>query len=110
MNIKIDMLQNDELVEVQVEGEIDAYTAPKLRESIFPLSEKENIKMFIDLKGVSYMDSTGLGVIVGVFKSVRSNNGELKLTGLSDRLKRLFEITGLTDIMDINSQIEGGVK
>ena len=56
------------------------------------------------------MDSTGLGVIVGVFKSVRAHNGEFKLVGLSDRLKRLFDITGLADIIDINSEIEGGVK
>ncbi|NHM33167.1 anti-sigma factor antagonist [Neobacillus terrae] len=110
MNIKIDVKEKDSILAVKVSGEVDAYTAPKLRESIFPLSEKENVKMEIDLTEVSYMDSTGLGVIVGVFKSVRSNNGEFRLVGLSDRLKRLFEITGLADIIDINSQIEGGVQ
>lgn len=110
MNIKIDMNENEELIEVNVEGEIDAYTAPKLREAVFPLSEKENVKIVIDLSGVSYMDSTGLGVIVGVFKSVRTHKGEFKLIGLSERLKRLFDITGLADIIDINSKIEGGVK
>jgi len=110
MNIKIDVTEKDSVLAVTVSGEVDAYTAPKLRESIFPLSEKENVKMEIDLTEVSYMDSTGLGVIVGVFKSVRSNNGEFRLVGLSDRLKRLFEITGLADIIDITSQIEGGVQ
>lgn len=110
MNINLDMNENNGIVGVQVEGEIDAYTAPKLREAIFPLSEKDSVKMTIDLSGVSYMDSTGLGVIVGVFKSVRAHNGEFKLVGLSDRLKRLFDITGLADIIDINSEIEGGVK
>ncbi|MFE5278616.1 STAS domain-containing protein, partial [Bacillus cereus] len=50
---------------------------------------------------------TGLGVFVGVFKSIRSKDGELKLIGLSKRLIRLFEITGLAEIMDINSQNEG---
>ncbi|MDP4170537.1 MAG: anti-sigma factor antagonist [Bacillota bacterium] len=110
MNIKIDIEEYNESLEIKVEGEIDAYTAPKLRDAIFPLSEKENVKMTIDLSDVLYMDSTGLGVIVGVFKSVRSHNGDFKLIGLSDRLKRLFEITGLADIIDINSQIEGGVQ
>ncbi|MDP4162993.1 MAG: anti-sigma factor antagonist [Bacillota bacterium] len=110
MNIKIDIEEYNESLEIKVEGEIDAYTAPKLRDAIFPLSEKENVKMIIDLTDVLYMDSTGLGVIVGVFKSVRAHNGDFKLIGLSDRLKRLFEITGLADIIDINSQIEGGVQ
>lgn len=110
MNIKIEVNELDLLFEVKVQGEIDVYTAPKLREIVSPLSEKEKANIVIDLSGVSYMDSTGLGVIVGVFKSIRSHDGELKLVGLSERLKRLFEITGLADIININSQIEGGVQ
>ncbi|CEG25368.1 anti-sigma factor antagonist [Bacillus sp. B-jedd] len=110
MDIRLDVNESNEFVEIYVNGEIDAYTAPKLREAVFPLSEKDGVKMVIDLSEVSYMDSTGLGVIVGVFKAVRSHNGEFKLVGLSDRLIRLFEITGLADIIDINSQIEGGVQ
>ena len=66
--------------------------------------------MIIDLSDVNYMDSTGLGVFVGIFKNVRANNGEFKLIGLSSRLIRLFEITGLADIIDINSKIEGGIQ
>ncbi|AGX02295.1 MULTISPECIES: anti-sigma factor antagonist [Bacillaceae] len=110
MNITIDLKENDTLVQAKISGEIDAYTAPKLRESLFPLSEKEAVEMVVDLSEVSYMDSTGLGVFVGVFKNVRSNNGKFQIVGLSERLKRLFEITGLADIIDINSQIEGGVQ
>lgn len=110
MNINIEVNELDHIFEVKVQGEIDVYTAPKLREIVFPLSEKENANVIIDLSGVSYMDSTGLGVIVGVFKSIRAHHGELKLSGLSERLKRLFDITGLADILDINSQIEGGVQ
>ncbi|MBT2691372.1 anti-sigma factor antagonist [Bacillus sp. ISL-47] len=110
MNITIDVKENDMLIEAMVSGEIDAYTAPKLREELFPLTEKEGVEMVVNLSEVSYMDSTGLGVFVGVFKNVRANNGKFKIIGLSDRLKRLFEITGLADIIDINSGIEGGVQ
>ncbi|GKU84637.1 anti-sigma factor antagonist [Niallia sp. NCCP-28] len=109
MNIIIDVKEQDLNVEVKVCGEIDAYTAPKLRERIYSYSEKQGIKMVVDLSDVNYMDSTGLGVFVGVFKNIRANNGELKLINLSERLKRLFEITGLADIIDITSKIEGGI-
>jgi len=109
MNIIIDVKEQELNVEVKVCGEIDAYTAPKLRERIYGYSEKQNIQMVVDLSDVNYMDSTGLGVFVGVFKNIRANNGELKLTNLSNRLKRLFEITGLADIIDITSKIEGGI-
>lgn len=110
MNILIDVKETESVLAVKVNGEIDAYTAPQLREKLFPLSEKEGVKMVVDLSEVNYMDSTGLGVFVGVFKNVRAHNGEFKIVGLSDRLQRLFEITGLADIIDINSQIEGGVQ
>ncbi|MDQ0221320.1 STAS domain-containing protein [Peribacillus cavernae] len=110
MNITIDVQDINSRVEIQVKGEIDAYTAPKLRETLFPLSEQENISMVVDLSDVSYMDSTGLGVFVGLFKSVRSHNGEFRLVGLSERLRRLFDITGLAEIIDINSDAEGGLK
>jgi anti-sigma B factor antagonist len=110
MNISIDVKEKESVLAVKVNGEIDAYTAPQLREKLFPLSEKEGVKMVVDLSEVNYMDSTGLGVFVGVFKNVRAHNGEFKIVGLSERLQRLFEITGLADIIDINSQIEGGVQ
>ena len=110
MNISIDVKETESVLAVKVNGEIDAYTAPQLREKLFPFSEKEGVKMVVDLSEVNYMDSTGLGVFVGVFKNVRAHNGEFKIVGLSDRLQRLFEITGLADIIDINSQIEGGVQ
>lgn len=110
MNITIDVQDINSKVEVQVKGEIDAYTAPKLRETLFPLSEQENISMVVNLSDVSYMDSTGLGVFVGLFKSVRAHNGEFRLEGLSERLRRLFDITGLADIIDIKSDTEGGLE
>lgn len=108
MNITIDVQDINSKVEVQVKGEIDAYTAPKLRETLFPLSEQNNISMVVNLSDVSYMDSTGLGVFVGLFKSVRAHDGEFRLEGLSERLRRLFDITGLVDIIDIKSDTEGG--
>ena len=110
MNITIDVKDINSSVEVQVKGEIDAYTAPKLRETLFPLSEQANVSMVVDLTEVSYMDSTGLGVFVGLFKSVRAHNGEFRLIGLSERLRRLFDITGLADIIDIKSHAEGGLE
>lgn len=110
MDISIETHEKDHLTTVDISGEIDAYTAPKLREALFHLAEKKEPVIIINLSGVTYMDSTGLGVFVGVFKNVRSNNGQLRLLGLSNRLMRLFEITGLSNIMDISSKIEGEVK
>ncbi|KKB38210.1 anti-sigma factor antagonist [Bacillus thermotolerans] len=109
MNIKIDIKETEKYTKVNVAGEIDAYTAPKLRETVTPHAEQENAKLVIDLSEVEYMDSTGLGVFVGLFKSLNAKGGSLQLVGLSERLQRLFDITGLADIMNINTEVEGGV-
>ena len=109
MNITININENDFTVSAVLEGEIDAYTAPEVRKELLPKTNAPGVKMIIDLSGVSYMDSTGLGVFVGLFKELKANEGKLILTGMSDRLKRLFDITGLADVMDINTEVEGGV-
>ncbi|MDN3018036.1 anti-sigma factor antagonist [Paenibacillus sp. BSR1-1] len=102
MNLKIEKQQSEKGILVQVAGEIDAFTAPKLREELLPLAEGSNKSIIVNLKDVSYLDSTGLGVFVGLFKQLKKSGGELQLTDLSDRLKRLFEITGLSHIMNIS--------
>ncbi|WP_419955029.1 anti-sigma factor antagonist [Neobacillus niacini] len=106
MKIMIEEHQNDKEMFVSVTGEIDAYTAPKLREELLPLSEGQGKTITVNLKDVSYMDSTGLGVFVGLFKQLNKNEGELRLVELSDRLVRLFELTGLDKIMNISE--DGG--
>lgn len=52
------------------------------------------------------MDSTGLGVFIALLKAVKKNDGKLEFTGVSKRLKRLFDITGLTEILNLNSDFE----
>lgn len=103
MNLNIDKHQQDGEVVVMVAGEIDAFTAPMLREELFPLAEEKNKIITVNLKDVSYLDSTGLGVFVGLFKQLKENGGELRLIELSDRLVRLFNITGLNNIMNITA-------
>ena len=108
MNLTIEKQQNDAEIYVLVSGEIDAFTAPKLREELLPLADGQTPSIIVSLKNVSYLDSTGLGVFIGLFKQVKKNNGELRLIDLSDRLKRLFEITGLNNIITISAKSEGG--
>lgn len=108
MDIKVDKQYSNGKTFVTVAGEIDAYTAPKLREELLPLAEEQNKSLIVSLKDVSYIDSTGLGVFIGLFKLIMKNDGELKLVDLSDRLERLFQITGLSNIIDISTNSEVG--
>ncbi|NLP51475.1 STAS domain-containing protein [Bacillus sp. RO1] len=101
MNMDIQIKEELNQTLVFLEGEIDAYTAPKVKEKVAPLLEGFAGELVFDLSNVNYMDSTGLGMFVGFFKTVKANDGVFRLVGLSDRLKRLFDITGLAGIMEI---------
>ncbi|GIN73600.1 anti-sigma-B factor antagonist [Bacillus sp. J14TS2] len=109
MNISIDVEETETGIIAKLAGEIDAYTAPTVRDELLPRAEQSEMKIVVDLSEVNYMDSTGLGIFVGLFKTLKEHNGELVLKGMSDRLKRLFDITGLADVMDVNTEVEGGV-
>lgn len=108
MNIQVDLKENDNKLNGIISGEIDAHTAPVLRGQLESYQNQEGLQAELDLSDVNYMDSTGLGVFVAFYKSVNATGGHVKLTGLSSRLKRLFDITGLGEIMDIESAEKGG--
>lgn len=101
MNVSIEeKKRSEQATTLVVSGEVDVFTAPQLREKLMPLCQ-ENREVYLDLSQVDYMDSTGLGVLIGAYKKLRSRGGRLVLTGMSARLKRLFHITRLTNVIDI---------
>ena len=93
---------------MKLTGEIDVYTAPKLKQEILPLTEKAGNKVKIDLQHTNYLDSTGLGVFISAYKSSKKNGSELKLIHVHDRVLRLFKVTGLHEIMDVETEEKGG--
>lgn len=106
MNINISTEEkNDEYI-IAMSGELDVYTAPELQEVLNPIRQDGSHHVKIDLSDVSYIDSTGLGIFVGTLKDLNKHGKELRVTGVSDRILRLFEITGLRDLMHINESSE----
>lgn len=71
-----------------------------LRDEITKLLSAEKKKMVLDLGGVSYMDSAGVGELVSVYTSVKNRGGELKLANLTKKIKDLLTITQLMTIFD----------
>ncbi|MFC0190415.1 STAS domain-containing protein [Fictibacillus aquaticus] len=110
MNLQINHHTIEQTHSLKLAGEVDAYTAPKLKEVLVPLTEKEGQEIIIDLSGIEYMDSTGLGIFVGALKSTKANNSSMKLRGMTERVRRIFEITGLTEVMDIENEVKGEAK
>jgi len=86
---------------IAVGGEIDVYTAPKLREKLISLVESGSYHLILDMEGVEFLDSTGLGVLVGGLKRVRAHDGWIDLVCTQGRILRIFKITGLNDVFGI---------
>jgi len=91
---------------VEVGGEIDVYTAPKLREQLVDLVNAGKYHLVVDMEAVEFLDSTGLGVLVGGLKRVRAHDGSLHLVCTQERILKIFRITGLTKVFPIHNTVE----
>jgi anti-sigma B factor antagonist len=94
---------------VEVGGEIDVYTAPKLREQLVELVNDGNYHLVVDMERVDFLDSTGLGVLVGGLKRVRAHEGSLRLVCTQERILKIFRITGLTKVFPIYPSVADAV-
>lgn len=90
---------------VEVGGEIDVYTAPKLREQLAELVDSGSYQIVVDMTGVEFLDSTGLGVLVGGLKRVKTHDGAMRLVCTHDRILKIFRITGLTKVFPIHDSV-----
>jgi anti-sigma B factor antagonist len=81
---------------LRVTGEIDVYTAPELREQMIKLVESGVRHVVADLSGVEFLDSSGLGVLVGSLKRLRQLQGSLTIVTGGGAIPQLFEMTGLS--------------
>ena len=86
---------------IAVGGEIDVATAPQLRECLHRVIAQGEATVVLDLLGVTFLDSTALGVLVGALKRCRELGGELQVVVTDPRIVKIFEITGLTSVFTI---------
>ena len=106
MDLKLGHYSKDGIEVVDVEGEIDIYTAPRLRELLIELASKGNYQLIVNLDKVGFLDSTGLGVLVGGLKRVRPHDGSLDLVCTQERILKIFRITGLTKVFGIYQTVD----
>lgn len=100
---------NNDCAVVQITGEVDVYTAPQLRERVVDLIGSGFIHLIADLRDVEFLDSTGIGALVGSLRRVRTHDGSLMLVTTSARILDIFKITGLNNAFAIYPSIAEAV-
>ncbi len=106
MDVSVTSRTSGDRTVVDVTGEIDVYTAPALREELASLIDAEHTNLVVDLSQVLFMDSTGLGVLVGALKKVRTLGGDLHLVISQEKILKVFRITALTQVFTIHATID----
>jgi anti-sigma B factor antagonist len=97
LNVEI---QGDTAV-VTLEGALDAQTAPTLKNSFAEIIRDGRQDIVLDLTAVDFMDSSGLGAVVGAYKQVRIGKGDLRIAGLQPVVRKVFELTRLDRVFRI---------
>jgi len=86
---------------VRPSGPIDASTCGELRTTLDSLVQEGVLQLEVDLSDVTFIDSSGLGTLVGMFKTLRVGGGDLRLRGLTQTVKRVFQLTHLDRVFQI---------
>ena len=109
MDLKLGHYAKDGIEVIDVQGEIDMYTAPRLRELLIDLVSKGSYQLVVNLDKVGFLDSTGLGVLVGALRRVRAHDGSLDLICTQQRILKIFRITGLTEVFGIYQTVDQAI-
>lgn len=106
MEFSLSVSDNAGRAVVSVGGELDVYTAPELEERLAALIEEGRVAIIVDLTDVSFMDSTGLGLLIKVLKWTREKGGSLDVVANSEKTLKVFRITGLDGVISLHSSVD----
>jgi anti-sigma B factor antagonist len=109
VNLKLGHYNTDGIEVIDVGGTIDIYTAPRLRELLIDLVSTNSYQLIVNLERVEFLDSTGLGVLVGGLKRVRAHDGSLDLVCTQERILKIFRITGLAKVFGIHETVNQAI-
>ena len=109
MDLRLDVSERDQWTVLAVGGEVDVATAPRLREQLISLVNDGHHRIVVDLDGVDFIDSTGLGVLIGALKRVRGHDGDLALVCTEPSVLKVFEITGLLGVFGVHDSVDSAI-
>lgn len=104
-NLRIETTAEADLSVVSLAGEIDLRSSPGMRESLREYTHERSGKFVFDLSEVTYIDSSGVGTLVELKRSIDRRKGQLVLVGLQPRVRSVMEMTRLDQFFDIRATV-----
>jgi len=86
---------------LKLDGRLDSFSAREMKEKVSSLSRENRVKLVIDMAGVDFIDSSGLGSLVSSLRTVNKLGGDIKISALQDQVRAVFELTRLHRIFGI---------
>ena len=108
MYLKFD--KRDDKLLVILMGELDHHSAEEVRVKIDDRIDRDNIrKVILNFSGVTFMDSSGIGVVIGRYKKMKNRNGKLCVAEINKTVNKVFEISGMYKIIDVYGNIDEAI-
>jgi anti-sigma B factor antagonist len=106
MELDIRVEREGDTCAVTVSGEVDVYTSPALKARLVEAIEEGCPRLVISLDGVGFIDSSGLGVLVGALRRMKERGGDLRIVCSGEQVLKIFRITGLDKVFHIVATLE----
>lgn len=90
--------------EVKIMGEVDIHSSQEVKEKLNGILNEKERSMIINGEELDYIDSTGLGMLIGIVKRLKENNLDLTLVKLQPSVLKLFQITGLDKVIELREE------
>jgi anti-sigma B factor antagonist len=109
VSLQVSVEHVDGVARCVIVGEVDMATTPQLRDELIGLVDAGELRLVLDVSGVPFLDSTGLGVLMEVHRRLRDNTGAVALVGARPPLIRLLTITNLSRALPVYRSVEDAI-
>lgn len=95
---------------INLKGFLDAHTAPSLENEFTKLIDSNRFNIVVDFRDLAYISSAGLGVFMAYIEKIRDNNGDIKLSGMTDKVYNIFDLLGFPLLYEIYKSDEEAIN
>jgi anti-sigma B factor antagonist len=110
MELEIGTARRGDACVVTIAGEVDIYTSPALKTALAAATTDGCGMIIVDLDRVGFIDSSGLGVLVGALRRAREAGGDLRVVSGNDTVARILRITGLDRVFSLHATIDEALE